>query len=368
MNGKLFIHATNVHHGGGRTLLEALLKLSFKQDTIALLDERMPVPEALPSGIRLIRVKASLSGRLHAERLLAAQAGSGDTILCFGNLPPLFKVAGRVIVFVQNRYLIDRVSLNQFSIRSRLRLRLERLWFRMRAGAVDEYVVQTPSMKHALERHLATIRTKPGLCITILPFVGEGARRRRTKTDPVQQLQPVQDFVYVASGEPHKNHRSLVNAWILLAQANCYPSLALTIDAGAFPDLCRWIEEQTRMHQLHIENHGALPQARVTDLYHCSGALIYPSTLESFGLPLIEARNAGLAVLAGELDYVRDILDPEESFDPQSAVSIARAVKRFTGMDEPALSIVDARTFMDCLTSGQQFNAISAAPPTHSND
>jgi glycosyltransferase involved in cell wall biosynthesis len=313
----------------------------------------------MPSGTRLIRAKASLLGRLRAERLLAAQAKSGDTVICFGNLPPLFKVAGRVVVFVQNRYLVDQVSLGQFSFKSWLRLSLERTWFRMRAASVDEYVVQTPSMKQALEHHLATIKTKPGMDIRILPFVSGGSRHLRTHTIAVHELQKRHDFVYVGSGEPHKNHRNLINAWILLAQANCYPSLALTVDAAAFPDLCQWIDEQIRIHRLHIENKGALPQSGVTDLYNCSAALVYPSTLESFGLPLIEARNAGLAVLASELDYVRDILDPEESFDPQSAVSIARAVKRFRRMEEPALSIVDARTFIDSLASGQKSNSIS---------
>jgi hypothetical protein len=51
-------------------------------------------------------------------------------------------------------------------------------------------------------------------------------------------------------------------------------------------------------------------------------------------------------VLASELDYVRDVLDPEQAFDPESAVSIARAVKRFMGIEEPALPLLDAGGFM----------------------
>jgi glycosyltransferase involved in cell wall biosynthesis len=81
-------------------------------------------------------------------------------------------------------------------------------------------------------------------------------------------------------------------------------------------------------------------------MYNQVGALIYPSTFESFGLPLIEARQAGLPVLASELDYVRDILDPEQVFDPESAISIARAVKRFIAIDEPPLSLQDAAGFI----------------------
>ena len=45
--------------------------------------------------------------------------------------------------------------------------------------------------------------------------------------------------------------------------------------------------------------------------------------------PLIEAKYLNLPVLAGELDYIRDLIDPIQTFDPNSSISIYRAVKRF---------------------------------------
>jgi glycosyltransferase involved in cell wall biosynthesis len=96
---------------------------------------------------------------------------------------------------------------------------------------------------------------------------------------------------------------------------------------------------------------GSLSHGDVLKLYKDMGALIYPSTFESFGLPLIEARQAGLPVLASELDYVRDVIDPEQSFDPYSATSIARAVKRFMAVDELLLPLLDAKGFLDKIIS-----------------
>jgi glycosyltransferase involved in cell wall biosynthesis len=100
-----------------------------------------------------------------------------------------------------------------------------------------------------------------------------------------------------------------------------------------------------------VTNAGGLSHHDVLELYNKSMSGIYPSTFESFGLPLIEMRQAGLPVLASELDYVRDVLDPEQSFDPESSVSIARAVKRFMGKDEQTLPIFNAKQFMDCVLS-----------------
>jgi len=138
----------------------------------------------------------------------------------------------------------------------------------------------------------------------------------------------------------------------LLAEEQLYPSLNLTLDRQIFTDLCTWIEQQIAQHQLKISNKGDLPREAVTQLYGRVNAMIYPSTFESFGLPLIEARQAGLPILASELDYVRDVIDPEESFDPKSPLSIARAVKRFMLKAEQPLPLQNAEDFLKHIIDG----------------
>jgi glycosyltransferase involved in cell wall biosynthesis len=140
------------------------------------------------------------------------------------------------------------------------------------------------------------------------------------------------DFVYVSSGEQHKNHRTLLHAWALLADRGCRPSLCLTLDPTQFPDLVNWIKRYSRENDLNILNIGAISFDEVRSLYVNSKALIYPSLFESFGLPLLEASHAGIPVIASELDYVRDLIEPSQTFDPTSAVSIARAVERHLGI------------------------------------
>ena len=175
----------------------------------------------------------------------------------------------------------------------------------------------------------------------------------RANTDDLSQKKDQKDidysFVYVASGEPHKNHRRLIDAWCLLAEEGLFLSLCLTLDEIRFPELCRLIDEMRYQYGVKVTNAGGLPHHDVLELYNKSMASIYPSTFESFGLPLIEARQAGLPVLASELDYVRDVLDPEQTFDPESAVSIARAVKRFLGLQEEPLPLQDAARFIEHL-------------------
>lgn len=341
--GKLYVHATNIHQGGGKSLLWALVQaLGQSASAVYLLDSRLPLPESMSERTQIKRVPPSALQRIKAERWLARNAASEDTVLCFGNLPPLFKLCGRAVVFVQNRYLIDDVPLRGFPLRVRLRLGLERLWFAGRMANADEFVVQTPTMKRLLE-----IKTEGRIPVRVLPFMAGRTGYVRSAVPPEAKKERKYDFVYVASGEPHKNHRRLLEAWCLLAEEGLFPSLCLTLDEARCASLCQEIEALKKRHGIQITNAGELPHQEALALYAQAGAAIYPSTFESFGLPLIEARQAGLQILASEMDYVRDVLDPEQAFDPGSALSIGRAVKRFMGKEEHALPLLDAKGFLE---------------------
>ena len=334
-SSRLFIHAPNIHQGGGKSLLWAIIQsLPDAEDLVLVLDDRLGLPDGIPQNVHIKKVLPTILHRTRAERWLRANVKKRDTVLCLGNLPPLFKLEGRVVVFLQNRYLIDDVDLNGFSARSRLRINIERLWLSLRMASVSEFIVQTQTMKKLLAKKAAGI-----VPIQILPFAEESASYMRSGFKSKEKASEF-DFVYVASGETHKNHRILLEAWSLLAAEGLFPSLCLTLNPVKFGSLAREIENVCERDKLAVTNVGELSHEGVMGLYESVGALIYPSKLESFGLPLMEARQMGLAILASELDYVRDLVDPEQSFDPDSATSIARAVKRFMKIDAADTLIV----------------------------
>ncbi len=304
----------------------------------------MLMPEALAINIQIKRVVPSVVQRILAEQWLAKTVSKDDVVLCFGNLPPLFRLRCRTVVFVQNRYLVEDVPLKHFPLQIGIRLWVERLWLIKRLMNVDEFVVQTPTMKKYL---LEKIQEK--VLVSVLPFVADPSGYTRDLSQSEVNKEVIFDFLYVASGEPHKNHQRLIEAWCLLAEEGLFPSLGLTLDEGRFARLCDLIEAMRQRYGVKVTNVGGLSHHDVLALYKKSGAAIYPSKFESFGLPLIEARQAGLPVLASELDYVRDILDPEQVFDPDSALSIARAVKRFMAVDEKPLPLLDALQFLESL-------------------
>jgi glycosyltransferase involved in cell wall biosynthesis len=54
--------------------------------------------------------------------------------------------------------------------------------------------------------------------------------------------------------------------------------------------------------------------------------LIYPSVIESFGLPLIESIEFNCKIIASNLDYVKEIVKPSVVFDPFSVSSISNSI------------------------------------------
>lgn len=342
---RLYIHAPNVHVGGGGVLLKALLEAPNLGAFRANLDARAAAMLALPETAPCHFVPATLQGRADAERRLAAEARDDDVVLCFHGLPPMLPVRGRVIVFKQNRLHLDTNSLSGFSWKTRIRLSMERLICKMFRNRVHEYIVQTPSMKLAVENWHGGAPI-----VRVIPFLSElpalPAAGKETMPVSAGNGELIDgEFIYVADGEAHKNHSALVSAWILLAAEGIFPALTLTLpprNAVLWQD----IETAIATHELRIVNLGTLTHAAVLARYRAARALIFPSTTESFGLPLLEASAAGLPVIAAELDYVRDVCEPRETFDPTSPRSIAAAVKRFLNIPSKPLHIRTAAEFI----------------------
>jgi glycosyltransferase involved in cell wall biosynthesis len=317
INKRLILEASNIHLGGGYILLQQLMtQLEVEnQKTIVFLDSRLEGTIKCHSNLEINFVKATLIGRLKHYLSLPKILRLDDTLFCFGNIPPFGSSSGcRSIVFLQNWFLIcnwRKVKANNIAVY--IRLLVERFLLRIFSKNISLLIVQSESMKRQVQNQL------PDLRVLVQPFFSM----------PVIQKNESSDFYfYPARGDKSKNHLNLVNGWIELSKKGVRPRLVITIDSCVNPDLTCWIDEMIEKYALNIENIGFVDVSTIRTLYSQSPVIIFPSYFESFGLPLVEANALGLVVIAPELDYVRDVCIPEETFDPHSATSIARAVFR----------------------------------------
>lgn len=337
------IYAINVHSGGGKTLLDELVNgIDRPSEFILFLNEHYKLKVEASQFFQVIIIRNNFFARFFAEVNLLFIKDAAKKVLYFGNLPPLISPNGFITVFLQNRYLVDFVNLSGFSWKIKVRIWLERAIFFLQCKNVNQFIVQTQAMKDLLIDYVGN--SKP---VKILPFAHVKFAHDGTSSKSNKNTKKSFSFVYPASGEPHKNHANLVYAWIELANKNIFPTLYLTLDTAAFPVLTDWIAEMALEHKLKVVNVGSLDTQGLDALYKSVDALIFASYFESFGLPLIEAQELGLPILAAELDFVRDIVTPVESFDPMSKISIFRALMRFMGYTVLPEKIRNGREFLN---------------------
>ena len=127
--------------------------------------------------------------------------------------------------------------------------------------------------------------------------------------------------LFPATAWRHKNHLRLVDALAILKRKGVRIDVVCT---GAVSEFQGVIVE--RMRSLGVADQirflGFVPEQELASLYHLARLLIFPSLFEGFGLPLVEAFEAGLPVacsnssalpeVAGNCALLFNPSDPEE--------------------------------------------------------
>ena len=321
----ILLQAFGIHAGGGRVLLDELILSAAPLIRAAALDSRYVassplVPDLRARSVEIIPVAPRISERLRALRTLAQKGGEGDVLLHFNSLPPLTRTAARSITFLHAAYLLGPGGVIRYPLKARSRHFFERCLLRLGNRNVDEYWVQSESIALALGRKFPAAR------IRIAPFVDSAIVH--PPQGPADGRAPGR-FFYPSDAMAHKSHINLLKAWEILNRQQ-HVELVLTLDQHVYQGLADAAGISPEVRKA-VVNLGPLPRAAVLEEMSRATALIFPSISETFGLPLLEATATGTPIVASEMDYVRDVCVPAQTFDPHSPRSIARAVQRFLG-------------------------------------
>lgn len=115
------------------------------------------------------------------------------------------------------------------------------------------------------------------------------------------------NLVYPATPFVYKNHEVLLKALRILAARNTEMKVRLYLTMTR--DQLRWLgQEEVDDENVQVVCLGYVSQEALKGLYGRADALLFPSRIETFGLPLIEAAALGLPVLAGDTDFAREVL------------------------------------------------------------
>jgi glycosyltransferase involved in cell wall biosynthesis len=182
-------------------------------------------------------------------------------------------------------------------------------------SSIAEYsgvIVQTDWMKNAIKAKykydkVEVIRTKT----------------QKPKGDKIDSLLDIKfnnkeiKLLYVTNDEKYKNNDILIRSIDKYnSKADIKVILYLTIK-GNDTNSIRYL--------------GKIAYDKMGDLYKKVNALIYPSLVETLGLPLLEAQEYGLGIIAADKEYAHEICgDNAIYFDPRNENSIINSIKDYS--------------------------------------
>lgn len=144
---------------------------------------------------------------------------------------------------------------------------------------------------------------------------------------------PLPYFLYPANFWPHKNHTALINAYRIYRTASHSPlDLVLTGDSEiATPELAQHLRGQPG-----VVLAGFVDREAFVRLLSGATALVFPSLYEGFGMPVVEAMDAGIPVACSRSGSLPEVTrDAAFLFDGDNLDAMAEAMRCLA--DDPEL-------------------------------
>lgn len=147
----------------------------------------------------------------------------------------------------------------------------------------------------------------------IVTYEGAGIKK-----STAQRLIPYPYILYVGNAYPHKNLENLLAAAPLIKQ-----KLVLV---GTDDFFYRKLREMSRSD--NVVFFGSANDAQLANLYANADALVFPSLMEGFGLPALEALAHNCPVIVSHIPVFHEILgDVPKYFDPHDEKALAECLK-----------------------------------------
>lgn len=139
-------------------------------------------------------------------------------------------------------------------------------------------------------------------------------------------------FVIIGTIEARKNHLLLLHVWerLITRFGDKTPALVLVGQRGWEADDVFALLDRSSILRGHVRELGRCNDAQMIAVLDGAQALLMPSFIEGFGIPVIEALQRGTPVIASDLPVFREIAgDIPLYLDPLDGQSWEKAVEQF---------------------------------------
>jgi glycosyltransferase involved in cell wall biosynthesis len=200
----------------------------------------------------------------------------------------------------------------------------------------DHIITDSQLVKDEIIEYFSVVESK----VTVIPLGADASFHPRTAKHchqvlSVNQLEYNRYFLFVSTLEPRKNIENLLTAYQYYRHhtPNGLP-LVLVGGKGWNSDAIH-LKVQSLIAKGWVKYLGYVPQYQVPVLYSGARALLFPSTYEGFGLPVLEAMQSGTAVLTSKNSAMAEItLDSAILVAPEDVSQMATFIEALAQDDQ----------------------------------
>lgn len=328
---QILVNALSLSEGGGRNYVEHLLREISRDDrgmdftflclrgALQGLDTRGVGIETLKLPSRPRRVRTPLRA-LYEQTGLPWRARRFDLLYCLADTSPAV-ASTPTVVLLRNLNIYDRRFYDDRRTRTLAQL--------ARWGARRASRIVFPSQ--AAADQIGALTPLPSDRVRVVHHGIDPAPFRTAQ--PLEAERPY--LLLPAALERHKNVEVLIRALALCRDETLELWLAnpATIDP-AHADQLWALGERTGVRG-RIRQLGSVPHAELGRYYRGARGLAFPSLLETFGHPVLEAMAAGTPLMLSDIATFREIAgDAAVYFDPHDPEGLARCIDGVTDSPE----------------------------------
>lgn len=317
---RLTVHATNVTGLGACqvvvSFLEALERLETRYDSIEChVPQRGPLAEYVAASDKLKILPFQRTGPKAISRLVECLFPSrffdfGEHLIVLGDVPLRTQRQQVVLVHQPN---LQSPSVDRWAGRTLL-FRIMRAVTRINAKYARCVITQTEAMASGLRRSYKDWADRD--CVKVFGQPPPSWFDLRASESSSGLAGRGLRLFYPATDWAHKNHK-IFDDLLTYDVSGVIDRVVLTLPA-----------EQREAGPDWLQRVGRLNHTDCLSEYQQADALVFPSFLESYGLPLVESMVMGMPIVVADLPYAH-VLCGEEAiyFDPESPASLIAACK-----------------------------------------
>lgn len=208
-------------------------------------------------------------------------------------------------------------------------------WFKYKIGyplilrnALSRAKAIITMAEYTKKRIIELFKIEPEKIRVIYEGIAETLKQTAYEVPPKKIGKPY--LLYVGNAYPHKNLEALVDVFLDLKKDSLDYSLVLVGKEDYFYNrLKKYIKDKNNSASDDIILYGFAPDAELAVLYKKAALYVFPSFMEGFGLPPLEAMAHGLPVISSNSSCLPEILGESALyFDPHDKNAMFAAIKR----------------------------------------